>query len=149
MKWRRASLERKHPGLPMAQEKWNDESLSISGMNSIIHFSLRWPVEGLTPFLAAIRAMRNFVSHIKEVVESSSSTSRWHFVADNSISINQSPSWGMCRSIWLDIDLGIKGKSGFLQSIETRESFLVDPSILSSFTTTPIHAFWMNQVNLV
>ena len=70
----------------------------------------------------------DFVSHIKEVVESSLSASRWHFVADN-LNIHKSES--LVRYVAevsdMDIDLGIKDKSGILQSIETRESFLINP----------------------
>jgi len=57
----------------------------------------------------------DFVSHIKEVVERSLSTSRWHFVADN-LNIHKSES--LVRYVAdvsdLDIDLGIKGRDGIL-----------------------------------
>jgi transposase len=95
------------------------------------------------------RNEEDFVSHIKEVVESSFSTSRWHFVADN-LNIHKSES--LVKYVAdvsdLDIDLGIKGKSGVLQSIESRESFLAEPSHSIVFHYTPIHASWMNQVEI-
>jgi putative transposase len=95
------------------------------------------------------RNEEDFVSHIKEAVESSFSTSRWHFVADN-LNIHKSES--LVKYVAdvsdLDIDLGIKGKSGVLQSIETRESFLAEPSHSIVFHYTPIHASWMNQVEI-
>jgi hypothetical protein len=76
------------------QEKWNDESLSISGMelnHSLL--ALRWPVEGLTPFLAAIRAMKKTLYRIsrrwlKALLPHHSGT----LSPTTSISINQSPS---------------------------------------------------------
>jgi transposase len=102
-----------------------------------------------TIFCGDRRNEEDFVSHIKEVVESSIPTSRLHFVADN-LNIHKSKSFVryVAEAFDLDIDLGIKGKSGVVKSIETRESFLTDTSHFIVFHYTPIHASWMNQVEI-
>lgn len=73
----------------------------------------------------------------------------YHFVLDQ---LNTHKSETLARTAaqlsGLELDLGIKGESGVLQSMRTREEFLSAPGKSLVFHHTPKHASWMNQIEI-
>ena len=146
------ALEHKHPDLPM-----QPGHVLRREFEDVRHGTLTWFItfdvvsgQVIEPSWGPTRTEEDCLAHLKRLVESDPTASKWHMMMDN---LNTHQSEALVRWIaereGIDEDiLGIKGKRGILQSMESRAAFLHDSTHQIVFYYTPKHASWMNQVEI-
>jgi hypothetical protein len=144
------ALERKHPTLPMTPgriERREHEYVRHGTLALIANFEVaRGRI--LAPSLGPTRTEEDFAAHIARTLASDPG-GRWIFIVDQ---LNTHKSEALVRLVAeacdLAVDLGVKGKAGILESMDTRAAFLQDPTHRVRFVYTPTHTSWLNQVEI-
>ena len=144
------ALERKHPTLPLAPgliERREFEYIRHGPLALIANFEVATG-QVLTPSLGPTRTEEDFAAHIARTV-ATDPEGAWVFIVDQ-LNIHKSETLVrlVAEACDLNVDLGLKGDSGLLKSMETRAAFLQDPTHQIRFVYTPLHTSWLNQVEL-
>lgn len=144
------ALERLHPSLPMKPgkpERPEFEYIRHGTQTLIANLEVATGMV-ITPSVGQTRTEEDFVEHIRRTIQTDPQA-QWIFVMDQ---LNTHKSEALVRLVaqecQLNIDLGVKGKSGVLKSLETRETFLRCLEHRVRFLYTPKHASWLNQVEI-
>jgi hypothetical protein len=102
----------------------------------------------IAPSIGATRTEADFAAHIEQTVSTDPEGS-WVFVVDQ-LNTHKSESLVclVARLCQIEDDLGVKGKSGVLESMATRVAFLTDEMHRIRFIYTPKHTSWLNQIEI-
>jgi len=144
------ALERKHPtkGMKVGQvERREFEYIRHGVLCLIANFEVATG-KVIRPTVSPTRTEKDFATHIAQTV-ATDPTGTWIFLSDQ-LNTHQSETlvrW-VAEQCGIEEDLGRKGKSGILRSMETRKTFLEDSAHRIRFVYTPKHTSWLNQVEI-
>ncbi len=125
------AIERKEKGLPLRPGKVKRREFEYIRHGTQALIANLDVVTGrvLSPTCGDSRNEQDFAQNIREVIESDPDAKKWNLIMD---CLNTHQSESLVRLVaekeGLEIDLGIKGKSGILKSMPTRAVFLSNPA---------------------
>ena len=143
------ALERAAPDLPMTPGHCaKREYESIRHGTLCLIAALNVVTGKVFPWLNPTRKEVDFECFVRQLL-ATDPMANWILVTDN---LNTHCSESLVRLVaekcGIEDNLGVKGKSGVLQSLESRSEFLSDESHRIRFVYTPKHCSWLNQIEI-
>ena len=144
------ALERAAPTKPLrpgCPERREHEYIRHGTLSLIANFNVATG-EVCAPSLGPTRTEADFAAHIAQTIDTDPEGS-WLFLTDQ---LNTHQSEALVRLVadrcGVTDELGVKGRTGILQSMATRAAFLSDPTHRLQFVYLPKHTSWLNQIEL-
>jgi transposase len=104
--------------------------------------------EVIAPTVRATRTEEDFAGHLERTVAIDPEAT-WVFVCDDlTTHCSESLVRHVAEACDIAADLGKKGKSGVLKSVETRKAFLTDSGHRIRFVYVPEHTSWLNRIGI-
>jgi len=144
------ALERTAQTQPMQQgqvERVEFEYIRHGTLSLIANFDVA-SGKLLAPSIGPSRTEADFAAHIAQTIATDPDAA-WVFITDQ---LNTHQSETLVRLVAHHCDhtedLGVKGKSGVLETMTSRAAFLADPAHRIQFVYVPKHTSWLNQIEI-